>query len=63
MTDLKTLVKSKNAILFDMDGTLVNTEPLHAKASVIVLSDMGVEVDLLSCIDQLSDTEIDLAIA
>lgn len=31
MTDLKTLVKDKDVILFDMDGTLVNTEPLHAK--------------------------------
>jgi beta-phosphoglucomutase len=52
MTDLKTLVKPKNAILFDMDGTLVNTEPLHAKAAVIVLADLGIKIDLLSCIDQ-----------
>ncbi|MBC7539695.1 MAG: HAD family phosphatase [Bacteriovorax sp.] len=52
MTDLKTLVKHKDAILFDMDGTLVNTEPLHAKAAVLVLAEMGVEVDLMSTIDQ-----------
>ncbi len=52
MTDLKTLVKLKDAILFDMDGTLVNTEPLHAKAAVIVLADLGVKVDLMATIDQ-----------
>jgi beta-phosphoglucomutase len=78
MTDLKTLVKNKSAILFDMDGTLVNTEPLHAKASVKVLAELGVKVDLMACIDQfygmtdhvvlktvcphLSDDEIDSAI-
>lgn len=52
MTDLKALVQPKRAILFDMDGTLVNTEPLHAQAAVIVLGDMGVKVDLMACIDQ-----------
>jgi beta-phosphoglucomutase len=52
MTDLKALVRPKNTIIFDMDGTLVNTEPLHAKAAVIVLADLGVEVDLMACIDQ-----------
>lgn len=52
MTDLKTLVKHKDVILFDMDGTLVNTEPLHAKAAVIVLNDLGVKVDLMATIDQ-----------
>jgi beta-phosphoglucomutase len=78
MTDLKTLVRPKKAILFDMDGTLVNTEPLHAQAAVIVLADLGVKVDLMACIDQfygmtdqvvlksvcpqLTDAEIDKAI-
>jgi beta-phosphoglucomutase len=52
MTDLLTLVKHKNAIIFDMDGTLVNTEPLHARAAVLVLAEMGVKVDLESTIDQ-----------
>lgn len=52
MTDLKALVQHKDVILFDMDGTLVNTEPLHAKAAVIVLEEMGVKVDLMATIDQ-----------
>lgn len=52
MTDLKTLVQYKDLILFDMDGTLVNTEPLHAQAAVVVLKELGITVDLVSCIDQ-----------
>lgn len=79
MTDLKTLLKSHNAVLFDMDGTIVNTEPLHAKAAVIVLKSRGFDIDLESCLDQfygmtdtavlkmtcpeLSDKEVDEAIA
>jgi beta-phosphoglucomutase len=61
MTDLRTLVKNKNAILFDMDGTLVNTEPLHAKAAVMVLESMGIKIDLESTIDQfygMTDTVV-----
>ena len=61
MTDLKALVKDKNAILFDMDGTLVNTEPLHAQAATIVLADLGVHIDLTSVIDQfygMTDTVV-----
>ncbi len=52
MADLKALVQSKNLIIFDMDGTLVNTEPLHAQAAVLVLEQLGVKVNLLDCIDQ-----------
>ena len=52
MTDLKNLVKHKGVILFDMDGTMVNTEPLHAKAASIVLNTLGVKVDLMASIDK-----------
>ena len=52
MTDLKALIRSKETIIFDMDGTLVNTEPLHAQAAVLVLDKLGVKVNLLDCIDQ-----------
>ncbi len=78
MTDLKTLVKNKTAIIFDMDGTLVNSEPMHAKAAVMVLNSLGIKVDLESTIDQfygmtdyvvlksvcpqMSDAEIEAAI-
>lgn len=48
MPDLKALVSNKNAILFDMDGTIVNTEGLHAQAGSLILKDMGVTMDLES---------------
>lgn len=79
MTDLKTLLKAHEAVIFDMDGTIVNTEPLHAKAAVIVLKSRGYDIDLEACLDQfygmtdtavlkmtcpeLSDEEVDQAIA
>ncbi len=52
MTDLKTLVRDKSAIIFDMDGTLVNSEPLHARAAVMVLDSLGIKIDLESTLDQ-----------
>jgi len=79
MTDLKTLLQHHEAVIFDMDGTIVNTEPLHAKAAVIVLKSRGYDIDLEACIDQfygmtdtavlkitcpdLSDSEVESAIA
>ncbi len=79
MTDLKALVSSHDAVIFDMDGTIVNTEPLHARAAVIVLKDLGFNINLEACLDQfygmtdtavlkltcpsLSDLEIESAIA
>jgi HAD superfamily hydrolase (TIGR01509 family) len=79
MTDLKSLVLSKSAVLFDMDGTLVNTEGFHAQAGSIVLKEMGVTIDLESMVHkfygvtdtvvlkmacpQLTETEINYAIA
>jgi HAD superfamily hydrolase (TIGR01509 family) len=35
-----------------MDGTMVNTEPLHARAATIVLQDLGIDFDLMKCIDK-----------
>ncbi len=61
MTDLIHLVKNHKTILFDMDGTLVNTEPLHAKAAVTVLKELGIEIDLLSCLEKyygMTDTSV-----
>lgn len=52
MTDLKTLVQSKNAVLFDMDGTIVNTEGLHARAASGVLKELGVIIDLEAMMHQ-----------
>lgn len=61
MLDLKTLLKNLDCVIFDMDGTIVNTEPLHAKAAVKVLQGLGIEIDLESCLDQyygMTDTAV-----
>lgn len=61
MTDLKTLLTSMDAVIFDMDGTIVNTEPLHARAAAIVLNDLGIKIDLESCLDKfygMTDTAV-----
>lgn len=79
MSDLKALVSTHDAVIFDMDGTIVNTEPLHARAAVIVLRSRGIDIDLEACLDQyygmtdtavlkhacphLSDHEVEVAIA
>ncbi len=61
MLDLKNLLNTLNTVLFDMDGTLVNTEPLHAKAAIEVLADLGIKIDLMSCLEKyygMTDTSI-----
>lgn len=61
MTDLKTTLKPITTVLFDMDGTIVNTEPLHAKAAVYVLKKLGIDIDLEACLDQfygMTDTDV-----
>lgn len=54
-------LKNINTFLFDMDGTLVNTEILHAKAANKVLLETGIQVDLeanLSKFYGMADTEV-----
>ncbi|MBP9680705.1 MAG: HAD family phosphatase [Bacteriovorax sp.] len=61
MTDLKDLLNAHETVIFDMDGTIVNTEPLHAKAAVIVLQSRGYDIDLEACLDQfygMTDTAV-----
>lgn len=61
MTDLKALLPYLDIVLFDMDGTIVNTEPLHARAAVHVMKDLGIEIDLEACLAQyygMTDTAV-----
>lgn len=54
-------LKNKNTFLFDMDGTLVNTEFLHAKAASSVLIDLKINIKLEENIDKfygMADTEV-----
>lgn len=55
--------KEIDAVLFDMDGTLVNTEPLHAEAMALVIKDMGMsfDIDLVEAIEKyagMTDTMV-----
>jgi len=51
MMNLNTFkIQNMKAIIFDMDGTLINSEPLHAHAASIVLRDLGVNLNLEECL-------------
>jgi beta-phosphoglucomutase len=61
MVDIKALLSQVDTVLFDMDGTIVNTEPLHAKAAMLVLNDLGIAIDLEACIEKyygMTDTTV-----
>lgn len=61
MSDLINLVNKFDTVLFDMDGTIVNTEPLHAKAAAKVLNELGIEIDLEACLSKyygMTDTDV-----
>jgi beta-phosphoglucomutase len=45
MNDLSSKLIGKKLLIFDFDGTIVNTLPLHAKAFKQTLSPLGIEVD------------------
>ena len=45
VTAYSRMAKGKRLLIFDFDGTLANTSPLHAEAFSKVLSPWGVEVD------------------
>ncbi len=44
MLDYSDLLKDLDTVLFDMDGTIVNTEPLHAKAGFSLLQAMNLAI-------------------
>ena len=61
MSDKRDQLKNKQTFLFDMDGTLVNTEFLHAKAASSVLVDLKINIKLEDNIAQfygMADTEV-----
>lgn len=61
MTEHFNQLSNYSTYLFDMDGTLVNTEFLHARAASDVMKKLGIEVDLESSINQfygMADTEV-----
>lgn len=45
MNDFFEMLKSKHLLIFDFDGTVADTTPLHAAAFSQVLAPLGIEVD------------------
>jgi sugar-phosphatase len=45
MLNLSNVIKDKSLLIFDFDGTLANTSPLHEAAFNIVLAQWGVNID------------------
>ena len=61
MTNILNQLSAKSAFLFDMDGTLVNTEILHARAAHEIIQDEGIDVNLMESIHNyygMADTEV-----
>lgn len=50
--DLNKVFQMSEAVLFDMDGVIVDSEPLHEEAAIIIMREYGVELkreDLMDC--------------
>lgn len=45
MTQLHELLRGRSLLIFDFDGTLADSSPLHARAFAETLAPLGVEVD------------------
>ncbi|MBL6990727.1 MAG: HAD family phosphatase [Bacteriovoracaceae bacterium] len=59
---LASCFNQKQAVLFDMDGTILNTEPLHAKALQATLSSLGLPDYSASDLDQTYAGKSDLEV-
>jgi len=59
---LQAIIENKQAIFFDMDGTIINSEPIHAKTIIKILNDLKIDLhDLLTREDELiGKTDLDV---
>lgn len=46
------------AVIFDMDGVLIDSEPLHAKAAVLALKNIGVNITIEYCYQFIGSTTV-----
>lgn len=44
------------AVIFDMDGVIVDSEPQHARAAVNTLAELGVDIDVAYCYQFIGST-------
>lgn len=44
------------AVIFDMDGVLIDSEPLHAKAAILALKNIGVNITIEYCYEFIGTT-------
>lgn len=51
-TELKDLALSKQLVLFDMDGTILNSEPLHALAFKHTLDQLGLKLEIEELVEK-----------
>ncbi len=46
------------AVIFDMDGVLIDSEPLHARAAVLALEKIGVSIPIAYCYNFIGSTTV-----
>lgn len=46
------------AVIFDMDGVLIDSEPLHARAAVLALHKLGVDITIEYCYGFIGSTTV-----
>jgi beta-phosphoglucomutase-like phosphatase (HAD superfamily) len=48
-----------DAIIFDMDGVLVDSEPLHTRATTLLLADFGLDWDERESTEYIGLTDVE----
>jgi HAD superfamily hydrolase (TIGR01509 family) len=59
LTPLAELLSRKRLLVFDLDGTLVDSSPLHARAYAEVFAPEGIEVDYTAIAGMTTDAAVD----